>query len=163
MERIHKVKVDYGVADYYEHYRNTVKNPVDRHLYSKVLRAILYKLGRKIVSHNYLLRLPFRMGGFMLVKWKPKTKIIDGKVVTQRPVDYKATKDLWASNPKAKESKVVIFHENFHSDGYVFKVKYLNVTAIYKNRSYYKMQINRQLKREIAQKIKTGTVDSIHI
>ena len=161
-ERIHKVKSHYGMTDYYKNYKKTCKNPVDKKTYNAILTEIFTKMGEHVVNNNYTLRFPYNLGSVMILKRTTTTKFDDeGNIITNRPVNYRATLDLWEANPKAKEDKIRIYHENYHSDGYVFFLKYLKKSAIYRNRYVYNMQFARRIKRQLAQNIFQNKIDAL--
>ena len=118
-------------------------------------------MAREVINSNYIFRLPYALGNILLRKRRTNTKIVDGKIITTRPVDYKATKEFWKENEEAKNNKTLIYHTNLHSGGYVFYVQYAKKTARFKGNRFYKLQMNRNLKRELAQNIKQGKVDAL--
>lgn len=146
---------------YYKNHAKVNKEPLSRGEYGEVVNELLDGLLTAVISKNYMIRLPHSMGTVMLLKRSTKTEFIDGKLKTNRPIDYAATNKLWSINEEAKTAKKVVYHENRHSDGYVFRLSYLKGSAIYKNKSVYWMQMNRGKKRQLGQNIKNGVIDAL--
>lgn len=63
----------------------------------------------------------------------------DKKVDTKglRP-DWKATKELWASDPLAKANKKLVYHLNKHTSGYYFKWYWDRRTSTVHNQFFFK-------------------------
>ena len=80
------------------------------------------------------------LGTIKVVKFKPKFKFDeDGKLIKGKLYpNWKATKELWAKNSKAKEEKKLIYHVNDHSEGYQYKWVY----DTYRNKSINKSAYN---------------------
>lgn len=159
--RKHKIKCDFGVQHYYRNYRKDIKNPQSRKVYSNVLNDYLNAIRQLISLSGYTYNMPQRLGRIELRKFKKEVFIDkDGKIVNALPINWKATKQLWKDNEKAASKKVLIRYVNEHSNGYVYKVAYLKSTANFKNKTIYKMQLNRQMRRNTEQPILTKKVDA---
>lgn len=147
-KRNHKVKSDFGKADYYKHYSKTAKNPLSKEQYYKILDEYLNRVHNMIGLEGVSYNIPQRLGKIQLRKSKNVVKLKpDGTIKNTLAINWKATKDLWLKNPRAKERKIKIRYTNEHTDGYVFKLVYLKYNANYKNKSAYKMSINREMRR----------------
>lgn len=160
-KRPHKITSHYGVNDYYKNYVETTGSSIPKKTYNALVNDLLDKFLLAVIQENYMLKLPYRMGTVMLLKRKTKTEFIDGKMKTNRPIDYAATNKLWRDHPELKEKKKLVYHENKHSGGYVFRLSYLKASAVYKNKSVYWMQMNRTKKRMLKDLIKDGKVDAL--
>ena len=84
----------------------------------------------------------------------------DGKIVNKLPVNWKATNKLWKENPEAKRKKIRIRYTNEHTDGYVFHVYYIKRNATFVNKGLYKMQVNREMARNMYNGIISGELDA---
>ena len=95
-------------------------------------------------------------------KFKPRLGIDDnGKLINKLPVNPRATRELWDSDPEAKKNKVYIRYTNKHSDGYVFTIHYFKkYKAKYKNKSVYKFEPVRSFTNNLAKKAKKGMLDA---
>lgn len=146
--RNHKVKCHFGINDYYKHYSTIVNDPKDEKTYKNVLNDYLKANKNAISNFGYSYTLPERLGRIEIRKLKKQVTVSkDGKIINKLPINWKETKKLWKENAKAKEKKILIRYTNEHTNGYVFKIVYLKYLANYKNKSIYKMQINREMRR----------------
>lgn len=160
-KRPHKILSHYGVSDYYADYKRNSDSKMDRKTYSSILTSLLSELMKAVIKNNYMLKLPHKMGTVILLKRSTRTEFVDGKMKTNRPIDYAATNKLWEERPDLKEQKKVIYHENKHSGGYVFRLSYLKSSAVFKNKSVYWMQMNRTMKRMLKDLIVDNKVDAL--
>lgn len=162
--RMHKIKSDYGIADYYNYYNSKYKYKVNAHDYKSILRDVNDMLGKLIINESYELKLPRRLGIVYLSKRKSNVWLDDtGNLKTNRPINFNATRKLWDSDPKAKENKVYIRHENSHTDGYVYKISYRRKAATYKNKNAYRIRPHRDLTRGLARAIKENRIDTVFL
>lgn len=160
-KRNHKVKSDYGKNDYYKHYSNTVENPVSKELWDNVLMDYLNSINEMISQKGYVFRIPCRLGTIELRKIKKEVKLDqNGNVINTFNVNWKETKKLWLENPKAKEKGIKIRYVNKHSDGYSFRIVYIKKSATFKNKSVYKMLINREMRRSTEKPIMNKELDA---
>lgn len=159
--RNHKVKCQFGIKEYYKFYSNTSKDPVNSQLYSKVLKEYLKMNASLISGSGYQFKLPQRLGRIELRKVKKEVTINkDGDIVNKLVPNWKKTNQLWKENPIAKENKVIIRYVNEHTNGFIFKLVYLKYNANFKNKSVYKMLINRAMRRNTSDSIITKKVDA---
>lgn len=161
-KRAHKIKGSYGIVDYYKHYNANYKYKVDAALYKAIVKDVNNEFFLLIADEGYELKLPRRMGIIYLSKQKTRVWMDDdGKVKTNRPINYKATNDLWKANPEAKQNKVIIRHENKHTDGYVFRVRYKKSAANYKNKSAYFIRPHRHVTERLCKNIRDGKLNTL--
>lgn len=153
--RQHRIKSDYGIADYYKHYRNS-GGTQDRKTYTKTVRRFFELVGDVIINNEYSYKIFGRLGIITVKKIKTYIKFKEGKLKTNLPINYKETNLLWKNNPEAKKNKKYVYYENKHSNGFKYKFCYLKYTANYANKSLYNLKINRQLKRKLADLIYTA-------
>ena len=103
----------------------------------------------------------YYIGKIELRKLKTEVKIAeDGSIINNLPVNWKATRELWAESESAKEKKTKIRYTNEHTEGYTFRIFYRTSKANFKNKSIYKMKLNRTLKRQLSQSIFAGRIDA---
>lgn len=141
--RTHAIMSDYGIIDYYKYYRKH-GGDLSYQMFSKILRDFNNRVAEIIVNNEYSYKLPAKMGVITLVKKKNFVKFRQNKVVTNYPVNYKATGELWERDPEAKAAKKLIRYDNRHSNKFSYHFKYLTSQATYTNKSIYKMTFNRQ-------------------
>ena len=161
-KRNHLVKSDYGLRDYHRHFSKHNKDiEVSRADYGNIIREFNSHSRDRMSMKGAGFIIPCRLGRIELRKSKTEVKIgNDGEIINNLPTNWKATRELWAVNDKAKEAKIKIRFTNEHTDGYTFKVSYLRSKAIFKNKSVYKMRFNRDLKRNLSKSIFAGRIDA---
>ncbi len=161
-KRNHFVKSDYGANDFYRDFmKNNPEVEMTRGEYGLILNSFNSHLRERISSKGAGFILPCRIGRVELRKIKTEVKVDeDGNIVNNLPVNWKATREFWKTNPDAKERGVKIKFTNEHTDGYTFKVSYLKSKALYKNKSVYKIRFNRELKRNLSRSIFKGRIDA---
>ena len=167
-----KVKIDYGLADYYDHYLNehyddAVDDNINPYIitsqqYSKIVSEFNDMIRESILEDRYDFKLPYNMGMIAIRKFKPELKLDkEGKLINKLPVNARATRELWDSNPEAKEKKIFVRYMNKHSNGYTFVIHYYKkYKAKYKNKSVYKFTPVRRFKVDLAKRIKNNLIDA---
>lgn len=159
--RNHKVKCDYGKADYYRSYAKNNKSAIDKDKYYQILDDYLNLVHNMIGEKGMSYEIPQRLGKIQLRKIKNEIKVNnDGTIKNNLGINWKETKKLWFENPRAKEKKIKIRYINKHTDGYVFKLVYVKYNANYKNKTVYKLAINREMRRLTHNIIITGKIDA---
>lgn len=123
--------------------------------FNDLLTDLNIGLRNLIIEQSFEFNIPYRMGILSIRKNKPEPYIDnEGNLVNTLPVDWKATKELWANDEQAKEKKTLVRHLNKHSQGYVMRWKYDLSTANYKNKSVYRFVPCRDAKRMITPTVK---------
>lgn len=160
--RKHFIKSDYGSDDYYNYFKKNNKNdPITRKQFGEILKEFNSHLRDRISSKGAGIIFPARIGRVELRKTKTEVKVDEeGKIVNNLPTNWKATRELWRSNPEAKNKSIKIKFTNEHTGGYTFKVSYLKSKAAFKNKSIYKARFNRTLKRNLSKSIFQGKIDA---
>mgnify|MGYP006969471479 FL=1 len=169
-----KIEIHVGINDFYKYYKdNNTKNPlIDRKLYSKVIKENNEAISNAIIYDGMEFKMPARLGYLSVIKKKHKLKFDEnGKVdVRYLPVDYQATKKLWARiYPGLSEEEILkipdrkrVFHKNMHSDGYIYSWYYDKYTSNAKNKSVYYFKPTRTNTRNLAAHIKSEDFDTIY-
>lgn len=160
-KRKHKIKCDYGTSHYYKAYKESFMEAVPNSVYSKILNDFLSQMRDSISQEGYIFNIPQRLGRIELRKNKREVTIDkDGNIKNTLPPNWKATKKLWESNEEARIKKTKIRYINEHTDGYVFRLYYIKNKANFKNKTIYKMSINRAMRRATEQPIITHKLDA---
>lgn len=163
-KRNHRVKCHFGKEDYYKHYKKTSKNPLSKELWNAILMDYLSGVSELISQKGMAYTMPSRMGLLEIRKAKREVSIDkDGNVKNTFHINWKATKELWATNERARDEKIKIRYVNKHTDGYSFEIKYIKNLATYKNKSVYKMMVNREMRRSMAKPIINKELDAFLI
>ena len=152
--RTHKVKSHFGANEYFVYYKKN-GGLLDRKTFGLVLKDLNLSIAEQILD-GYTFKLPSRMGLLAVTKKKEFVDYKDGKAVTNRPIDFKSTMDLWEKYPEAKEQKKLVRYLNKHSNGYIYKIAFNRFYATFKNKSVFSIQVNRWMKRGLAKKIFAG-------
>jgi hypothetical protein len=160
--REHKIKCHYGMTDYWKYYKNNTEDPVSNLKFRKVFRDLMNANRNAISNFAYMFILPCRLGRIEIRKIKKEVKIDPktGKIINKLVPNWQATKKLWKENPEAKAKKIILRYTNEHTNGYVFRPRYIKNTANFKNKTVYKMSINRELRRNTEPAIVNKRIDA---
>lgn len=170
--RKNRIKVHFGMKDYYNHYISGYRskdikdedNPyfITSQEYNKIITEFNNGIVDLILEEQYDFKIPFHLGLIGIRKFKPKLGLdSNGNLINKLPVNPRATRELWDSDPVAKEKKIFVRYTNKHSDGYVFTIHYYKkYKAKFKNKSVYKFDPVRRFTNELTKKIKQGMIDA---
>ena len=146
-------------SDMYEFYNNSLDS-VERgtvydlspQKFAKVISMANTLMVEKMITDNLVIDLPYRMGNISIVKTKQKDELQEDGTLskTGRAIDWKATKQLWAEDPSAKEEKTLLYFTNSHTGGYICKWKWHRKAPFAKNSRFYKFYPLRKWKRLLA-------------
>ena len=100
--------------------------------------------------------LPQKMGEFQLRKFNTSVDLKDGKLITNLPVDWKRTLELWAEDKQAEKEKFLVRLETPS----IFRLYYKKQKANYANKSFMQFRTNRSLKQKLKQNINKKKVDA---
>lgn len=120
--------------------------------YGKIYREILDRITDEI-KLGHRVNIPY-LGYIQAFKYKYKVKIVDGKLVTNRPVDWKKTTKLYAKDPIAKEKHIVIRSEDDYGAMVIF--------AIHKQKNkmkYLKFKVMNKILADINNNLRDGIID----
>lgn len=155
-----KIKVHYGMKDYYDFYQETYNNPkITKALYNKIISAANKEIIELVLNQNIDYKLPHLGSVLTIRKDKRVPKIKDGKVINPAPVDWVTTKKLWADDEEAKEKKILVKHLNLHTSGYVFRIYMKKFGSSFRNRTVYKFKPSRNFARSLSDRIKDDNKD----
>lgn len=156
-----RIVADYGTPEAYDFYMKNCAAPVNmsRQTYYDILQDINSAAMECVLYENMELDMP-RLGGIRIRRYKRKLKLDkNGDLKTINiPVDYKATKELWARDTQAKEKKKLIFNFNEHSNGFSYRFWWDKRTSNQKNQSKYYFRATRKNKRELAKIVKDSNI-----
>jgi hypothetical protein len=161
-ERKHRVKTDYGSVDYFKFFKkNNKDSKISGRMFGSVLREFNLHISNKLSEKGAEYIFPNKIGKIELRKIKTEVKIDEkGKLVNNLPTNWKATIALWNSSQKSKAAMTKIKFTNEHTDGHTFRIFYIRSKANFKNKSIYKMQFNRDMKRDLSKSIFEGRIDA---
>ena len=156
--RVHKVKNSLGVYDAYKWLRKNKwldMEPISEHDFYAIIRAVNKALAKSFL-HLGSINLPLRMGEIILRKYHPSITLQDGKIKTNLPVDWDSTLQLWSEDKESYKKRTLIRLEEKE----VFKVLYDKSKALYNNKSFYTLELNRDIKLSLKKQLKNGLLDA---
>lgn len=159
-KRVHRHKTDYGITDYRKFYNKKYEKNISAKEFSKIITEFNKALIDLIIEESVVYQLPYIGMEVMIKKMKITPKIINGKLVNNRPVDWKKTNKLWKENLEAKEKKLLIRHSNTHTSGYTFRIYLKKFKCNLKNRKLYQLKANRYFKNKLRDRINNKNKDS---
>lgn len=141
--RNHKIKSDYGLVDYYKYYKSN-GGKLSHKEFRNILSDFNEGLYPIICSFNYEYKMPKRLGTISVIQRNTYVKLDkEGNLKTNKPINYKATLDLWETNPELQEQRIVVRHDQPNA----FKIKFGIGYANFKNKVVYTFTANRGLKQ----------------
>ena len=159
-KRHHKIKGSLGVKEAFFWCR---RNKLFR---EKILEKDFYRIIRTVnnlmaahLESGSDVKFPQRMGQLEVRKFSPYVKFKDGKLKTNRGVNWYATLALWSEDEDAKENKVLVRSE----DKEAFIIFYNKMIANYKNKTLYQFKPNRELAIRIRKAGNEGIIDAYKI
>lgn len=97
-----------------------------------------------------------RLGTIGIRKNKIHIKINkEGDVITNAPIDFKKTMELWQDDSEAKEKKVLVRHLNEHTNRYIHRWYWDKSVANFRNKIAYAFIPSRKNKRKLSKKLKS--------
>lgn len=161
--RRHKVNNSLGVYDAYKYIRKNkwfdIGRPLSEHEFYSIIRLVNNHLADNILNGQEI-NLPCRMGTVELRKREPKVSFKDGKLNTSSfPIDWDRTLKLWSEDEESYKERTLVKVEEKE----VFKVFFNKKAATFDNKSFYEFEINRDLKRRLKQRIKSGIIDAFKL
>lgn len=160
--RKHKVNNSNGVYQAYKYIRKNkwfnIGRPLTEHEFYTIVRQVNNYLADELL-HGHDITLPHRLGRIELRKYDARITINDGVLKTNLPVDWDRTLKLWSEDEEAYKERTLVKMEEKE----IFKVFYNRRNANYENKSFYEFEVNRDLKRRLKQKIKSGAIDAFKL
>lgn len=160
--RKHKVNNSNGVYQAYKYIRKNkwfdIGRPLIEHEFYTIVRQVNNYLADELL-HGHDITLPHRLGRIELRKYDARITINDGVLKTNLPVDWDRTLKLWSEDEEAYKERTLVKMEEKE----IFKVFYNRRNANYENKSFYEFEVNRDLKRRLKQKIKSGAIDAFKL
>lgn len=160
--RKYKIKNSLGVYDAYKWIRKNkwlnIGEPVTQHQFYYIVRNINNCLAENLLLGEDIV-FPQRMGSLELRKYDAKISFNNNKLVTNLPIDWNRTINLWQEDEEAYKNKTLVKMEEKE----IFKVYYNKKRANYNNKSFMRFHVNRSLKVKIKQRIKDRTLDAFKL
>jgi hypothetical protein len=160
--RKHKVTNSLGVYDAYKWLRKRkwedIGRAVTEHDFYKIIRGV-NNLFAETLIHGGDVKFPQRMGKLELRKFNASISLREGKIVTNLPVDWNKTLELWYEDKDAYNNKTLIRIEEKE----MFKIYYNKHSASYNNMSFYKFIPNTELRKSLKSAIKDYDIDAFNL
>lgn len=160
--RKHKVNNSNGVYDAYKYIRKNkwfdIGRPLTEHEFYSIVRQVNNLLAEELL-HGQDIVLPHRLGRIELRKYDSRMTITNGQLRTNLPIDWDRTLKLWSEDEEAYKERTLVKMEEKE----IFRVFFNKKTAIFDNKSFMEFEVNRDLKRRLKQKIKSGAIDAFKI
>jgi hypothetical protein len=157
--RTHKITCSIGVYDIYKIIRKNNWEGIGKKLTEKqfytIIRTINLYLANKL-SEGKDISFPHRMGMLEVRKKPVKIRMVDGKVITNLPIDWDATLKLWAEEPECMNNKTLI--RSTYKE--LYRIKYTKSKAQFNNKIFYDFKVNRDIKIKLSKRIKKGLIDT---
>lgn len=146
-----------SIKEAYIHYKNNTSNTevLSSSDYRKLMNNFNTFLMKKVLEGNEIV-LPCRMGKMSIQGMQQNIRVDEKGNIKGTRIDWKATKDLWASNSEHAEKKTLMYFFNEHSDGIKYSFKWSKNNVPVQNKNYYTFIPSRHNKRTLAKLIKGG-------
>lgn len=154
----HEVTNSYGLLEGYRYLRknNKISLDIPYKNFSTIIKEMNKVMGKYIANGEEMV-LPQRMGKIEIRRYEPGIRMIDGKPVPySMAINWKETLKLWEIDEESRKNKVLVRYE----DRVAYKLLYNKSYATYKNKMFYKMNINRGIKKSLSANIKNNKIDA---
>lgn len=155
----HKITGSLGIYDSYKWIRKNkwlkIGQSLTEHQYYTIIRSINKKLGQVLAS-GVDIKLPHQLGILEVRKTPSRLAIKDGKLVTNYPIDWKATVDLWYNDEEAYNNKTLIRREVKE----LYGIYYNKSKAKYNNKKFFEFFPNREIKKALANNVLLNKVEA---
>ena len=159
--RIHKAKSDFGIADYYKFFNKKYNRDISKSKYKNIIEDFNEAIINLIIEETLVYQLPYIGMEIMIKKDRRRPKIVNGKLVNNTPPDWKTTKELWEKDEEAKEKKIIVRYNNYHTSGYVYRIYCKKFKCNLKYRSLYKFKPNRKFARGLGERLLDPDKDNL--
>lgn len=144
----------YNTRDSYILYKNMSDNPINITQYVQINNQFMKFLISKLFETGEI-NIPERLGKLSIFGKKVKIRIEDGEIKGLAP-DWAKTKELWNSDPVAKENKQLVYHFNEDTNGVRYKFFWSKNRVLVSNKTLYNLRMTRTNKRRLSSLVKEG-------
>ena len=153
-KRKSKISNSIGMNEAYRYYAKMC-GKLSSQNFRKAIHLINLAIQESLARGEDLI-LPQKMGEFQLRKFNTSVDFKDGKLITNLPVDWKRTLELWKEDKQAEKEKFLVRLETPS----IFRLYYKKQKANYANKSFMQFRTNRSLKQKLKQNINEKKVDA---
>jgi hypothetical protein len=147
-------KTELNIRSSYKLYKEKVETPINEKEYVNIANGYMQFLIQKVIEGEEI-TIPARLGT-MFIQGTKKSLKFNKDGVPLLPPNWAKTKQLWDSNPEAKQTKKIVYCLNEETDGVVYKLLWSKNRVPIENKLYYNFILTRANKRAIHQQIKQG-------
>ena len=148
------MKKFYNTRDSYVVYKNMSVNPINISQYVQIINHFMKFLSSKLLSTGEII-IPERLGKLSIFGKKVKIRIENGEIKGLAP-DWVKTKELWDSDPIAKQNKQLVYHFNEETNGIRYKFAWSKNRVLVSNKTLYNLRMTRSNKRELSKLAREG-------
>lgn len=152
-----RFKIDKGIGDGYRYYLKHIKDypeefHIDRAKYGKILKEIHQEIVHKLLYNAESFRMPCGLPSIRVKKFKRKVRFKEDGSIDPKSlaINWKATRELWEKNSKAKEQKKLVYFINDHTDGYSAYIAMEKLSSNVPNLNVYNFVSLRDNDRHLA-------------
>ena len=146
------MKKFYNTRDSYIVYKNMSVNPINISQYVQIINHFMKFLSSKLLSTGEI-NIPERLGKLSIFGKKVNVRIEDGEIKGLAP-DWVKTKELWDSDPIAKQNKQLVYHFNEETNGIRYKFSWSKNRVLVSNKTLYNLRMTRSNKRELSKLVR---------
>ena len=146
------MKKFYNTRDSYVVYKNMSVNPINISQYVQIINHFMKFLSSKLLSTGEI-NIPERLGKLSIFGKKVNVRIEDGEIKGLAP-DWVKTKELWDSDPIAKQNKQLVYHFNEETNGIRYKFSWSKNRVLVSNKTLYNLRMTRSNKRELSKLVR---------
>ena len=148
------MKKFYNTRDSYIVYKNMSVNPINISQYVQIINHFMKFLITKLLITGEI-NIPERLGKLSIFGKKVNVRIEDGEIKGLAP-DWVKTKELWDSDPIAKQNKQLVYHFNEETNGIRYKFSWSKNRVLVSNKTLYNLRMTRSNKRELSKLVREG-------
>ena len=148
------MKKFYNTRDSYVIYKNMSVNPINISQYVQIINHFMKFLITKLLITGEL-NIPERLGKLSIFGKKLNIRIENGEIKGLAP-DWVKTKELWDSDPIAKQNKQLVYHFNEETNGIRYKFAWSKNRVLVSNKTLYNLRMTRSNKRELSKLVREG-------
>lgn len=156
-----KIKADINGLEFYDFYKEKYpESNIDSKTFILIIKTFFDKIIKNLIYTGSDFYMPYRLGSLRIKKSKLKIRLNKDGTLDKRKLipNWKATKELWGkiypnktlNEIKEIKNKPIVYHENEHTDGYLYKWHWDKITCMTKNAVAYKLDITRTNDRLLA-------------
>lgn len=144
----------YNLRDTYKVYSAHSEEPVDIKVYLNIVKGFMKFMMKKLFERGEIL-IPERLGSLHIQGKKSKI-VLEGDTIKGLAPDWVKTKELWESDPEARERKQLVYHFNEETNGIRYKFFWSKKRVLLPNKTLFNLRMTRTNKRALSDKIKSG-------